>query len=101
MPGQDSNSWLAWQKAVLSKLDDLDQGQREMREEMQKLRDLQIETVGVSGKNGRLGMLTERVTNLESDIKKAHNVNRTRLFAGGALGGGGLAAIVEFIKNLV
>jgi len=112
MPKEEYNSWLAWQKAILAKLDDLDKGQYAFRDQLTELSNRLIETVGISGKNGKVGMLTERVDAIEAKIericdmcvenesliKDGVNLDRTKLLASGALGGGSLAGIVELIK---
>ncbi|MCP3669249.1 MAG: hypothetical protein GY814_02205 [Gammaproteobacteria bacterium] len=102
------NSWLAWQKVVLAKLEDLDTHQHGLRDQMQDINDILVETVGRSGKNGRLGMLTERVEQqgkhliaVEKQVTNTANTRRGILVAGGALGGGSLAAIVEIVRLIV
>lgn len=97
----DENSWLAWQKVVLAKLEDLDKNQYNLRDEVHALNDILVETVGRSGKNGRLGMLTEKIELLEKQLHATVNANRTTLLGGGAIGGGGLAVLIEFIKTLI
>ena len=104
----EENSWLAWQKVVLAKLGDLDKNQYGLRDQMQDINDILVETVGRSGKNGRLGMLTEKVEHqeeqlkaLEKQVSSEANASRAALLGGGALGGGGLAAVIEIIRALV
>ena len=112
MSNDEYNSWMAWQKAILAKLDDLDKGQYAFRDQLMELNNRLIETVGISGKNGKVGMLTQRVeilekkmekvdetvTRTETTVKNGKSVDRNKLLAGGALGGGGLAGLVELIK---
>lgn len=98
---ENDNSWLAWQKVVLAKLDDLDKHQYEIRDQMHAINDILVETVGRSGRNGRLGMLTERVEELEKRFHSATSTSRNKLVVGGAIGGGGLAALVEVLRALV
>lgn len=112
MSQDEYNSWMAWQKAILAKLDDLDKGQYLFRDQLMELNNRLIETVGISGKNGKVGMLTVRVaalehkldkfenslTKTEERVKTTKNADKSKLLAGGAVGGGSLAALVELIK---
>lgn len=84
-------SWYAYRKVVLERLDGLKSDNEKLEDEMHVIRDILIETVGRSGKNGRLG-------NLESRVKRSESASKARLLVTGTAGGGALVGIVELLK---
>ena len=64
----DDNSWEAWRKLVLNKLDDMDQKFESFRDEMAKQNDkiiaIQLENASHKGKMAGIGAVVALVTSL-------------------------------------